>query len=134
MLFRSRGDHVENIDNVAQGRLFSGRQAVANGLADKIGGVDEALADMVKECELKPGEYDVIELPEPPTLPEILENYLNLTQGPMGPNAEASALIASVKAALGPANWKAARSVLGGMMLMRRESTLLLTPTAIVIH
>jgi len=37
---------LEEVDNVADGKLFTGRQALDNGLIDKIGGFDEAVDEM----------------------------------------------------------------------------------------
>ena len=129
-----RGDHIADIEKVAQGRLFSGKQAVVNGLADKLGGVQTALADMATECELKAGEYDVIDLPEPRTFPEILEDWVSgFTQSPTAMAPDAAATIAAAKAVMGPVAWRSSRSVIAGMMLMRREPTLLLLPAVIRI-
>jgi protease-4 len=41
---RHRGMTVEQVDRLARGRVFTGRQARANGLIDAVGGFDEALA------------------------------------------------------------------------------------------
>ena len=37
---------MRRFDACAQGRVWSGRQAVARGLVDRIGGVEEALAEL----------------------------------------------------------------------------------------
>jgi protease IV len=129
-----RGDHIADIEKVAQGRLFTGKQAVTNGMADKLGGVQLALTDMASECELKPGEYDVIDLPEPRTFPEILEDFMSgFAHSPSTIAPDAAATIAAARTLMGPVAWRSARSVVAGMMLMRREPTLLLLPAVIRI-
>jgi hypothetical protein len=46
---------------------------------------------------------------------------------------DAAATIAAAKAVMGPVAWRSSRSVIAGMMLMRREPTLLLLPAVIRI-
>ena len=41
---RSRGTTPERIDQVAQGRVWTGRQALQNGLVDELGGLSHAIA------------------------------------------------------------------------------------------
>ncbi len=42
---KSRGRPVDEIEPIAGGRVWTGRQALANGLVDEFGGVDKALAE-----------------------------------------------------------------------------------------
>ncbi|MCX5659070.1 MAG: signal peptide peptidase SppA [Planctomycetota bacterium] len=137
-----RGKHIKDLSAVAQGRIFSGRQAVANGLADKVGGVEVALADLASDLKLKPGSYDIISLPAPMTLPEYLQRmFEGLAMGDAdGGNAMAAwgggpaAIVQTAKAALGPRAWRAARPVLSGLMLLRSEPVLTLFPTAVRVR
>ncbi len=131
-----RGNRIKDISAVAQGRLFTGRQAVANGLADRIGGIDEAIADMAKDLKLKPGSYDVIELPPPLSLPEYLEHLFGefaAAPGASGGTPDQAAL-SLAKTLLGPRTWASARAALSGMMLLQREPVLTLMPAVIVVR
>ena len=60
------------VDSLAQGRIYSGKDALKIGLIDKIGGLDAAIASAVKMSKLK--EYRVVEYPETkPPLQKIMD-------------------------------------------------------------
>lgn len=40
----ARGMAIEEVGNIADGRVFSGRQALAEGLVDRLGSLDDAVA------------------------------------------------------------------------------------------
>ncbi len=130
-----RGKHVKDISAVAQGRIFSGRQAVANGLADKIGGVETALDDLGADLKLKPGTYDVINLPGPESLPQFLGRFFGgVAAAPIGDASSASAMVQMARFTLGERTWRNAQPVLSGLLLMRQEPVLTLFPAALTIH
>jgi protease-4 len=52
-----RNRKAEEIEPLAQGRVWSGRDAQRNGLVDRLGGFDDAVASAVKRAELAAGEY-----------------------------------------------------------------------------
>lgn len=132
-----RGSRLPDAAKVAEGRLFTGRQAVENGLADRIGTVDDALAALAAEAGLQEGGYDVIHYPEPMSFAEFLEgvfgngvrgNVPSVQQGP------ASGIAAAARELLGEPAWNSVRGVLAGMMELRREPVLVILPTAIVVR
>jgi len=127
-----RGQRVADINAVAQGRVFSGRQAVDNGLADKIGGFKTALNDLAQEAGLEPGRYDIIHLPAPQSLTEYFEKLFSLSSLPVEPSQ--AAVIYAARTALGPRAWEPVRRVLAGLLLLRQEPILTLMPSAIVIR
>ena len=47
---------VEQVDRLARGRVFTGRQAQANGLIDAVGGFDEALALLKRQADIPEGD------------------------------------------------------------------------------
>ncbi len=59
------------VDGIAGGRVWSGQQAVENGLVDAIGGVGEALAMVRKQASL-PDDIEVVHLPEPKNFADTL--------------------------------------------------------------
>jgi len=62
------------IETIAQGRVWTGTQAIANGLVDEIGGLDEAIAYAAKKANLK--EYRVKSYPEEKSFGEkIAESF-----------------------------------------------------------
>lgn len=124
-----RGNRVSDIDAIAQGRLFTGRQAVKNGMADHIGNLENALVAMAEQLGLKEGEYDVVRMPPPISLSEYLENLFN---SQIHVSAAQTGLIQTVRELLGSKTWPAAQAVLNGLMLLRNEPVLTLMPYVIV--
>ena len=57
LVARSRGKRPEEIDAIAQGRVWDGGTARQKGLVDQFGGLDEALAFAAGAAKLKEGEW-----------------------------------------------------------------------------
>ncbi len=56
----------DNVENVAQGRIWTGTDALKNGLVDKIGGLDDAIQLAKEKAGIKKGErYTIDEFPTP---------------------------------------------------------------------
>jgi protease IV len=67
----SRGAKLKKpIDELAAGRVFTGRQALELGLVDKLGGLDDAIRHVAQQAKLK--DYEVRVYPEPRSFFEIL--------------------------------------------------------------
>ena len=67
-----RGLSPEAVENIAQGRVWTGKQAVKNGLVDYLGGLDDALAAAAKAANLE--NYNKMEYP---IFKEDLESILS---------------------------------------------------------
>ncbi len=66
-----RGDRLKKpIDELAGGRVYTGKQALELGLVDKLGGLQEAIACAAQQASLT--EYDILILPQPKSLIEVL--------------------------------------------------------------
>jgi protease-4 len=78
----SRARTPEAIEQVAQGRVWTGRQALANGLVDALGGLDRAIA-IAKERADIPADSDVELVVYPPrrSFFEILSEELSGGEG-----------------------------------------------------
>lgn len=129
-----RGKRLQDVKAVAEGRLFTGRQAVANGMADKEGGLQDAITGLAAQLKLKPGSYDVIEFPKPMSLSEYLEELFDGMASAPGAADDAAAAVRAARAVLGPEAWRSARPVLSGLLQLRREHVLTLMPMAIVVR
>ena len=127
-----RGRRIAEMDDVAQGRLFTGRQAVDNGLADKVGGVAQAIEDAAKQAGLAAGRYDVVELPPPLSFPELLEQMFEL-DGSRVP-AVRGEFPALARRVLGPDGWRQLNAMLTGAMQLRTEHTLTLMPAVLIVR
>ena len=57
----SRNMTRDEVDAVAQGRIWTGQQAFDRGLVDQLGGYDEAIAAAAARAGLEEGDYRVIE-------------------------------------------------------------------------
>jgi len=55
---------VDSLRKLASGRVWTGTQAKANGLVDKLGGLDEAIRLAAQAAKLKEGDYRVRYTPE----------------------------------------------------------------------
>ena len=65
-----RNTTTEKIDEIGQGRVWSGENAIDINLVDKIGGIDEAIAIAKNMANLE--NYRIVELPEVLPFPEQL--------------------------------------------------------------
>ena len=63
---------LEKVENLAQGRVWSGKEALANGLVDALGGLEEAIAAAASQANLE--EYNRIAYP---LLDQDLESIIN---------------------------------------------------------
>ena len=55
---------VEQVNEIAQGRVWTGTDALKNGLVDELGGLDVAIEIAAKKGKLKPGAYKVVVYPK----------------------------------------------------------------------
>jgi protease IV len=65
-----RGLARGEVARIAQGRVWSGAEALKLGLVDELGGLDAAIAYAAKLAEVKPAHYVLEEFPSSPTLAE----------------------------------------------------------------
>jgi protease-4 len=77
----SRGSTPERIDQLAQGRVWTGRQAKENGLVDELGGLARAIA-VAKDLAKIPAadEVEVAVYPQPKSVFELLSDQLSGSQ------------------------------------------------------
>jgi protease-4 len=90
----ARGTTAEKIDAVAQGRVWTGRQAKSHGLIDTLGGLQEAVASAARRAKLD--DYAVAYVEREP---RGLERWLSMLLGQMA-RAAATHLGGSVPSAL----------------------------------
>lgn len=65
------GKLTKPLEEMCGGRVFTGKQALALGLVDRLGGLDDAIAFAAERAELG-GDYPVRVVPEPKNLLEVL--------------------------------------------------------------
>ena len=79
---RCRNLTTNRVDEIAQGRVWSGADALKIGLVDELGGLDQAIAVAVKEAKLG-ANYSVIEFPEKKSLLDELSEAFGGEQPPL---------------------------------------------------
>ncbi|VFQ87470.1 unnamed protein product [Cuscuta campestris] len=75
--------NVDEMEAVAQGRVWTGNDAIKHGLVDAIGGISRAVAIAKQKANiLQERQVDVVEMSRPsPSLPEILSSTGNSLVG-----------------------------------------------------
>ena len=73
---------LEQVEEIAQGRVWSGEEALKIGLVDEIGGLDKALAFAKGKAGL-PGNAKIVEYPAPRDLAETLTAYFGGEKRPL---------------------------------------------------
>jgi protease-4 len=61
---------TKKIDDMAGGRVYTGRQALDLGLVDKLGGLQDAIKHAAREAGVS--EYEIRVIPQPPTIFDML--------------------------------------------------------------
>ncbi|HLX61484.1 MAG TPA: signal peptide peptidase SppA [Planctomycetota bacterium] len=73
-----------DLDNLAAGRVWTGRQAKANGLIDELGTLDDAIAFARKQAGMAENDTDLLILPKPPNFLDALVDMKADTKAPLG--------------------------------------------------
>jgi protease-4 len=122
-----------DLSKTAEGRLFTGDKAVALKMADKIGGLDEAIRDLGKELGLSdPG---VMHYPGPKSIPEMIEDTFGGMVSAPGVKMPAVSPLAGIDAAgqeLFGTAWTQVRQGMQATLQLRKEPVLLMTPSVLI--
>lgn len=125
-----------DLATTAEGRLFTGSKAPGMHMADKVGGLSDAMSDMAAELGLE--EYGVVHYPGPRSLQDLIEDSVGgFVQAP-GVKSEAGLAAGSavdlLREAVGPRAWPAVRDSIGAMLLLRDEPVVLTMPRALIFR
>ncbi len=129
-----RGSRLADVGAVAEGRLFTGRQAVDNGMADKLGGVTMAMHDLTYELGMEEGSYDVVHLPRAMSLQTFLNNMFGAESPSVSAGAVDSPWVQTAKQVLGKQTWSSISATMQGLMLLRDEPVLTIMPNALIVR
>jgi len=129
-----RGNKLKKpIDELAAGRVFTGRQALDLGLIDKIGTLNDAIAFAGDQANLK--DYDVRPVPEPKNfLQKLMEQssgdddagHIDMSTGGNWIEKLAEPYLAG----LDPAHLAMVHAALGQLELVRREQVIMMMPAS----
>jgi len=120
-----------DLGKTAEGRLFTGRDAVALKMADEVGGLHDTIAGAASAAGLE-GSYDVLHYPGPQSFDEFLERI----SGMFGVRAgvESSPLAGAFRELLGEEAWVAVRASAAALLQLREEPVLLTMPRALIFR
>jgi protease-4 len=138
-VIEARGNRLKKpIDDLAGGRVYTGRQALELGLVDRIGTLDDTIRFIAEEAKLK--DYEVRVIPE---TKNILERLLEEAEGPkedaqhvsLAAGGRSDALLRSVLPyleSLDPARVRAVARALRNLETLRAEGAVLMMPELVV--
>jgi protease-4 len=112
----------EKIDLMAQGRVWTGRQAKDKGLVDELGGLAQAIAVAKNRAKIAP-DTEVELVPYPPR-----RSFYELVSERLSGSSERAAVGAWVSANLSAAELDALRTLRGPFAIFRRGEPLALMP------
>jgi protease-4 len=118
----SRHDTPEKIDQLAQGRVWTGQQAKQNGLVDALGGLDSALAFAKQRAKIPADtEVELVVYPPRKSFYEIVTEQFGLSGDQMTASVWLSANLTA-------GELQALRTIRGPLALFRRGEPLALMP------
>jgi protease-4 len=113
------------LEKLAGGHVWTGRQAKANGLIDELGGLDEAVADAWKQAKMPATiEPELLILPKPKAVLDSLMESLSQTRMPMAQVRDVPVL-REMSEKLGSVE---------GLLRLRGEPVWLVLPYGLKIH
>src|SRR6266508_1264396 len=118
----SRHSTPEKIDALAQGRVWTGRQAKQNRLVDELGGLDRAIA-IAKQRAKIPAESEVELVVYPPR-----KSFYEIVSDELTGSRESRAVSAWLSANLSNGELEALRTIRGPFAMFRRGEVLALMP------
>lgn len=131
-LFKRRvaeGRQGIDLSKTAGGWLFAGQKSIDLKMADKVGGLRDALDDMSKQLNLE--TYDVVDYPEPPSFADMIENAFGSAEAPSGAGAMAE-LRRIGTSVVGEQAWSQVSQAMEGLLQLRREPVLLMHPGILI--
>jgi protease-4 len=136
----SEGRKGIELSKTAEGRLFTGNEAIKNRMADKIGGLDDCIEDLAAELKLTAGEYEILEYPGPKALMEVIGESLGgyvmapSVTGKVAEEMGPQMVFGTVKELVGPRQWPQMRDQLSAFMQLRSEPVILTSPSVVIVR
>lgn len=120
-----------NLATTAEGRLFTGDKALDLKMADAIGGLDVAIADLGKELRLS--KFDVMDFPGPRPLGDVLQDAMrSFVVAPAVHSPLPSVISGPIRAILGEASFGQIESSLRAVFNMRDGKAMLISPSVFI--
>jgi protease-4 len=131
-----RGNRLKKpIEDLAGGRVYTGKQALELGLVDRLGTLNDAVAFAAEQAKIK--EYDVRVVPEPKNfLEQLMEQISGDKEGPGHVQSEGESSLLKMAApylqGLDPQRVAAVVSVLARLEILQKEGVVLSMPEILV--
>ncbi|MEE9296659.1 MAG: signal peptide peptidase SppA [Phycisphaerae bacterium] len=142
---RGRGDKLtKDLEELAGGRVFTGRQALDNGLVDKIGGLHDAIEFAARKASIS--DYEVRVIPESKSFLDMLFQEMTgkgdrptdiSVRMPLRLSGQFSPLFDTVLPLLNRLEPLRAKALMRGIQrieLLRKERVITMMPTEIIIR
>jgi protease IV len=130
----SAGRSRIDLAKTAEGRLFVGPKAVELKMADKVGGLHEAVNDLATSISL--ADFDVMSYPAPKPIEEAISDMFKGFV--RSPGVAASPLSREVDAAglalFGKSEWSQLKASIEALLLLRKEPVVLVGPRALMFR
>jgi protease-4 len=141
-----KGKIKDDIESLAGGRVYTGRQAKAKGLVDQLGGLQDAIKFAATKAKVS--NYDVVEYPQPKNFLEAFfkglsgdkdEDTVQVTAGAASPygwllKSPPVADLTRTLMKIDPVKARAVLQTLFRLELLSREDVLLVTPGELTIR
>jgi protease-4 len=138
-LFKKRvadGRHGIDLSKTAGGWVFTGSKAIDLKMADRLGGLRDAIEDMKKELNV--ADAEVADYPPAPSLGDMLEDMFGgQASAPLNfgaPLASEAQLASAGRLLFGDATWQQLAQSANGLLQLRKEPVLLMHPGVLVIR
>jgi len=123
-----------NLGSTAEGRLFTGNKAIGLKMADEVGGLEKAIGDLAASAGLN--DYEVMDYPGPKPLGEVIEDALKgfvAAPSVRAGGGSGMELVSLVREIVGQRAWKQIEPSMTGLMQMRDEPVLLISPKVLIV-
>ncbi len=137
-LFTSRvtaGRDGIDLSKTAEGRLFTGNQAIALNMADAIGGLDDAVLDLAVELDM--GEFEVVHYPAPKGLEEMFSEMFGMVAAPGAAQSQIAGpfpMLTAARELIGPQRWDAVAASLEATVRFRTQPVQLVMPRVLLFR
>jgi len=134
----SAGRKGIDLAQTAEGRLFAGNKAIDLKMADKVGGLHEAIEDLAAQLSLS--DYEIMDLPGPKPLNEVIQDAVRgMVRASSMKSSSATALLDGELAGLartvvGDHAWPQVRESIEGLLQLRDHPVLLMSPKVLIFR
>lgn len=137
-LFKKRvadGRKGIDLEKTAGGWLFTGDKAIGLKMADKVGSLEVAIADLATKLNLN--DYDVMDYPAPKPFDEVIEDALKgFAAAPSitGATPVRGQILGAIREVVGPRAWSQMEPSIVGYLQMRDQPVILMSPNVLIFR